>query len=114
MVERKKGREPLQLTTALQTIYTVPTGKAAKDITFDFHNTDAAAAVGVTLHLVPANGAANDTNKLFSESTGGMVLASNEWRSVPIDQALSAGDTIQAKASVTLKMAMHTTVTEVS
>lgn len=115
MVNRKKAHAPLQLTAALQTIYTVPTGTAAKDITFDFQNTDTAAAIGVTLHLVPNGMSASDSNKLFSETSPfGLVLAPQEWRSVPIDQALSAGDFIQAKASVASKVTIHTTATEVA
>lgn len=106
---------PVVLTTSLQTIYTVPSGKAAKDITFDFLNTDTANAIGITLHLVPNGGTASATNQLFSETApGGLVLASNEWRSVPIDQAIGAGAFIQAKASITAKVSMHCTVTEVS
>lgn len=115
-VNRKQSAQtPALLTNALVTLYTVPAGTAAKDITFDFQNTDTAAAIGVTLHLVPSGDSASDTNKLFSETApNGMVIAPGEWRSVPIDQAISAGATIQAKASVTGKLNIHITVSEVS
>ena len=114
--ERKQSSvTPIVLTTSLQTIYTVPSGKSAKDITFDFMNDDTANAIGITLHLVPAAGTASATNKLFNEtSPGGLIIASNEWRSVPIDQAIGAAAFIQAKASITAKVSCHTTVTEVS
>lgn len=114
--ERKQSSlTPIVLTASLQTVYTVPAGKSAKDITFDFLNTDTANAIGITLHLVPAAGTASDTNKLFSEiAPGGLIIASNEWRSVPIDQAINAAAFIQAKASIASKVSMHVTVTEVS
>ena len=114
--ERKQSSvTPIVLTNSLQTIYTVPAGKSAKDITFDFLNTDTANAIGITLHLVPAAGTASATNQLFSETApGGMILASNEWRSIPIDQAIGAAAFIQAKASITAKVSMHCTVTEIS
>jgi hypothetical protein len=112
---RKSASTPALLTNALVTLYTVPAGMVSKDITFDFQNTDASNAIGVTLHLVPSGGAVSDTNKLFSETApNGMIVSPQEWRSVPIDQALAAGDFIQAKASSTGKVNCHITVTEVS
>jgi hypothetical protein len=115
MAVNRKPAGPALLTNALVTLYTVPVGMAAKDITFDFLNTDTAAAIGVTLHLVPSGGTASDTNKLFSETApNGLIIAPQEWRSVPIDQAIGAGATIQAKASVTSKVNIHITVSEVS
>lgn len=114
-VRKQSGSTPAQLTNALVTLYTVPSGTLAKDITFDFLNTDTANAIGVTLHLIPVGGSASDTNKLFSEtSPGGLIMSPNEWRSVPIDQAIGAGAFIQAKASITAKVSCHITVTEVS
>jgi hypothetical protein len=115
-VNRKQAPlTPELLTNALATLYTVDPGKVAKDITFDFHNTDANAAVGVTLHLVPSGDIASTANKLFSEtSPNGMVISPQEWRSVPIDQAIGAGATIQAKASVSGAVNIHITVSEVS
>jgi len=115
-VNRKKSAStPALLTTSLATLYTVPGNTAAKDITFDFQNTDTSNAIGVTLHLVPSGGTASDTNKLFSEtSPNGLIISPQEWRSVPIDQALAAGDFIQAKASTTSKVNIHITVSEVS
>jgi hypothetical protein len=111
---KQSAQTPLLLTTALQTLYTVPAGTSGKDITFDFQNTDTANAIGVTLHLIPAGGNATDTNKLFSETTpNGMILSPCEWLSVPIDQALGASAFIQAKASITSKVNIHVTVTEV-
>lgn len=111
---KQSGSTPLVLTTALQTLYTVPAGTSAKDITFDFLNTDATNAIGITLHLIPSGGSATDTNKLFSEATpNGMILAPGEWLSVPIDQALGQAAFIQAKASITAKVSVHTTITEV-
>jgi hypothetical protein len=115
MAVNRKQAGPALLTNALVTLYTVPVGMAAKDITFDFLNTDAAAAVGVSLHLVPSGASASNTNKLFSEtSPNGMVISPQEWRSVPIDQAIGAGATIQAKASVSGAVTIHITVSEVS
>ena len=112
---RQSAQTPALLTTALQTLYTVPGNTVAKDITFDFLNTDASAAVGVTLHLVPTGGTATATNRLFSETApNGMVIAPQEWRSVPIDQAVGAGATIQAKASTAGVLNIHITVSEVS
>jgi hypothetical protein len=106
---------PALLTTAMQTLYAVPSGMGAKDITFDFQNTDPNSAVGVTLHLVPSGGSATATNKLFSETgPNGMVISPQEWRSVPIDQAIGAGATIQAKASIAGVVNIHITVSEVS
>lgn len=106
---------PAQLTNALATYYVSPNSTAAKDITFDFLNTDTANAIGITLHLVPVGGTASDTNKLFSEvSPGGLIIAPSEWRSIPIDQAIPAGSFIQVKASITAKVSLHITVTEVS
>lgn len=115
-VNRKKsGSTPAQLTDSLATYYTAPSGIYPKDITFDFYNSDTSNAIGITLHLVPAGDTASATNQLFSEtSPGGLILAPNEWRSVPIDQALDPSDFIQAKASITAKVAFHITVTEVS
>lgn len=115
-VNRKKSvLTPALVTNALVTLYTVPNGMTAKDITFDFQNTDTTNAIGVTLHLVPNGGAASDTNKLFSETApNGLVISPQEWRSIPIDQALGAGDFIQAKASTTNKVNIHITVSEVS
>jgi CO dehydrogenase/acetyl-CoA synthase gamma subunit (corrinoid Fe-S protein) len=111
---KQSASTPALLTNALVTLYTVPSNTTAKDITFDFQNTDTA-AIGVTVHLVPSGGSASDTNKLFSEtSPNGMIIAASEWRSVPIDQAISAGASIQSKASTTGKVACHITVTEVS
>lgn len=112
---KQSASTPAQLTNSLVTLYTVPQGTTAKDITFDFLNTDTANAIGVTAHLVPSGGTASATNQIFSETApNGMVLAPNEWRSVPIDQALGAAGFIQLKASITAKIACHITVTEVS
>lgn len=112
---RKKAAAPALLTNALVTFYTVPNNTLVKDITLDFLNTDTTNAIGVTLHLVPSGGTASDTNKLFSEtSPGGLILSPQEWRSIPLDQAISAGDFIQIKASTTGKVACHVTITEVS
>jgi len=115
-VTRKQSTAtPAQLTNSLATYYTVPGGTTAKDITFDFYNSDTANAIGITAHLVPAAGTASATNQIFSEtSPGGLILAPSEWRSIPIDQAIGAAAFIQIKASITAKVACHITVTEVN
>jgi len=111
----KSSATPAILTNAAVTYYTVPTSTKAKDITFDFYNADTTNAIGVTAYLVSTGGSASVTNTLFTEtSPGGMILAPNEWRSVPIDQALNSGDFIQLKASTTAKISCHITVTEVT
>ena len=114
-IRKQSGSTPAQLTASLATYYTVPASTSAKDITFDFLNTDTANAIGITLHLVPSGGTASATNQLFSETApGGLILAPSEWRSVPIDQSIGAGAFIQVKASIASKVALHITVTEVS
>lgn len=112
---KKSSSTPAVLTNSAATYYTVPTSTLAKDITIDLWNSDTTNAIGVTCYLVPTGGTASATNTLFSEtSPGGMILAPNEWRSVPLDQALNAGDFIQLKASTTAKISCHITVTEVT
>jgi hypothetical protein len=112
---KKSSSTPAILTSSAATYYTVPTSTIAKDITFDFYNADTANAIGVTAYLVPASGTASATNTIFAEtSPGGMILAPNEWRSIPLDQSLGAGDFIQLKASIGSKVSCHITVTEVT
>lgn len=112
---KKSGSTPAVLTNSAATYYTVPASTSAKDITFDFYNADTVNSIGITAYLVPSGGSASATNTIFSEtSPGGLILAPNEWRSVPLDQALSAGDFIQLKASITAKISCHITITEVT
>lgn len=111
---KKSSLTPAVLTNSAATYYTVPTNTKAKDITIDLYNDDTTNAIGVTGYLVPTGGSASVTNTIFSEtSPGGLILAPKEWRSVPLDQALDAGDFIQLKASTTAKISCHITVTEV-
>lgn len=112
---KQSASTPAVVTNSLVTYYTVPGGTTAKDITVDLLNTDTANAIGITLHLVPSGGTASATNQLFSEtSPGGLILAPNEWRSIPLDQAIGSAAFIQIKASITAKVSVHLTVTEVS
>ena len=112
---KQSASTPAVLTNSLATYYTVPGSTVGKDITLDFCNTDTSNAIGITMHLVPSGGSAAAGNQIFSEtSPGGMVLAANEWRSIPLDQAIGAGAFIQIKASITAKVTVHLTVTEVS
>ena len=109
----KAPLSPIVLTTSLQTIYTVPKGTKAKDISFDMLNTDTTNAIGITTHFIVAGGSATASNQITTElSPNGLILAPNEWRPVAMDQALDADGFIQMKASVTAKVTIHTTVNE--
>jgi hypothetical protein len=113
MSRRKAPLSPIVLTTSLQTVYTVPSGLNAKDISFDMLNDDTANAIGVTTHFVLSGGTAAAGNKVTTEaSPNGLILYPNEWRPVAMDQALDAGGFIQMKASITGKVNVHITVNE--
>jgi len=113
MSRLKAPLSPIVLTTALQTVYTVPKGMKAKDMSFDMFNADITNAIGVTTHFVPLAGTAAVGNQVTTElSPNGLVLSPNEWRPVAMDQALDAEGFIQMKASVTAKITVHTTVNE--
>lgn len=114
-IRKKSANTPAVLTNSAATYYTVPTSTTGKDVTIDLWNSDTTNAIGVTCYLVPNGGTASATNTLFSETApGGVILSAQEWRSIPLDQALSAGDFIQLKASTTAKISCHITVTEVA
>lgn len=111
-VNRKRLMTPGLLTDSTATKYTVGANKVCKDIELHFTNTDTANSIGVTVFLVESGGTAGASNTFLSEDW--FILAPNESRSWGTDQVLSAGDSIQAKADTTSKIAMFASGSEIT
>lgn len=80
-----------------------------------FTNTDATATIGVTVYLVESGGTAGAGNTFLSETgASAFLLGPGESRPWGTEQVMSSGDTIQAKASTTSKIAMFASGKEVS
>lgn len=96
---------PALLTNSTVTLVTVPTNVIYKDIEFHFTNTDTS-AIGVDVYIVPNGGTAGDSTT-FLKSTGANAFILGPGQTLPwsTEQVLIAGDTIQAKATTTGKIA---------
>lgn len=114
-VTSKRLMTPALLTNSTATKYTCPTNTIAKDIEFHFCNTDASNTIGVTVYLVESGGAAGDSNTFLKEAgASAFLLGPGETKPWGTEQVLTAGDTIQAKASTTNKISMFISGKEVS
>ncbi len=101
MVFAKKLAQGADLGVAVGAIYTTPanTRTLIKKLTFTNHG---AAAVTVTVHLVPSGGAANNQNMIWNAVTvPAPGVAANPTRECfeAENHVLEPGDTLQALAS---------------
>lgn len=111
----KRLAVPSLLTNSTATKYTTPLNNITKDIELHFTNTDATTSIGVTVYFVENGGTAGDSNTLLKESgASAFILGPGESRSWGTEQVLAQGDTIQVKASTTLKIACFISGKEVT
>lgn len=98
-----------QLSASTAAIYTVANGTKPKVITNDWwHNTDAATAYGIDVHIVAAGGSATTTNQI-AESSATTIDA---YGSVELDMKglrLDVGDAIHAR-STTANLVSYTLI----
>lgn len=106
----KRLVEGSQLTTSAATYYTAPASTKARIDAMTLANTGAA-AVTVTLHLVPNGGAADDSNVILKEKS----IAAGESLTVreALGHWLEPGGTIQALASAAASVALVASGVEV-
>lgn len=93
--------EPVVLTGAAATIYTVPAGQIARGIVVRFTNTTAG-IVNFTAYAVPSGGSAGTGNVI----TISKAVAPNDYYDLVIP-TLKAGDFIQALASAVTSITAH-------
>jgi hypothetical protein len=111
----KRLMVPSLLTDSTATKYTVDTNIITKDIELHFNNTDTTATIGVTVYLVESGGTAGASNTFLSQTgASAFLLGPGESRAWGTEQVLTAGDTIQAKAGTTSKIAMFASGKEIS
>lgn len=105
------GKDPVELTTSLQTIYTVPAGFETKYIVFQFLNRHSS-NVKVTVHL-DQDGTADNLN-LFIEHNTDSALVPGETREEGYARVMNPGDIVKAKANVTQKINLFFSAEEVA
>jgi hypothetical protein len=87
--------------------YTVPANTKTRILEIIVANNHTV-AVTVDINFVPAGGSPDYTNAVFiGDATNGLILAAKESRVLPFNTVLSAGATIQAKASITTVVGMR-------
>jgi hypothetical protein len=88
------------LTASTATYYTVPASTVTKVQEIILSNSHTL-PVTVDIYFVPAGGTAAYTNQVFiGDSAAGLILAAKESKTIGLNTILTAGATIQAKASV--------------
>lgn len=102
------------LTTSLATLYATPESNITKVFEIVLCNTDATQTVGVDIHFVDSGDGAGAKNKTFSEGVGGLNLAPLETKVIGLEQRMTAGDSIQAKASVTSLVSIRASGDEIA
>lgn len=111
----KKLMTPALLSNTVGTKYTAPTNNITKDIELHFTNTDASSTIGITVYFVENGGSPGDSNTfLKGTGSGAFLVGPGETRSWGTEQILSAGDSIQALATVASKVSMFASGKEVS
>lgn len=84
-----------QLTTSAATVYTVTAPKTKGVIKQILVSNTSASTATVTLHIVPALGAASAANKIIPE----VSLAANSVITFDVTQVMEVGETLRALAS---------------
>lgn len=100
------------LTTSVDTVYTVPTGKTTRIDAIALTNTDTATAVSASVYLVASGGTASETNQVMSAQQigpGQTVLVRGA-----IGQVLKQGGTIQVSATAANKINIYASGIEVA
>jgi hypothetical protein len=99
----KLGIPGVLLTTSFAVIYTIPASQIATQIEIDLCNIDASVNVSVEIQFVPSGGSPADTYKVVSDQSLTSMVP-GESRGYGWNRFLTAGYTIQAKASVASKV----------
>ncbi len=103
-------KDPVVLTTSLQTIHIINSGVQGTQQTFTAWNSDAGARE-VHFNFVPNGGSAALANQIAG-TTGKNIVPAGESRTYKWEHFLKAGDFIQAKCSVNSKMSLRSSFLE--
>jgi hypothetical protein len=93
-----------RLTGSTATYYTVAASESVVLKSIALCNTDTT-SIGVTIYLVKSGSSASDDNIIYKST--GLVLAAGETKTLSRNDVLEAGDTIQASAGTTEKVAIR-------
>lgn len=89
------------LTDSHVALYTCGVNVVTKVYEIVLCNTSSTVTVGVEINFVDAGGSVGDQNRVFSSGVGGLNLLPLETRTIAMEERLTAGDFISAKASTT-------------
>lgn len=105
------GKDALRLTGSLVTQHIINTNVQGTFVEITLHNTDSSERLG-QVNFVPTGGSASDDNEVIGHVLGNNGLKAGETRTYQFVPYLNAGDFIQAKADVTLKVTFKLSVLE--
>ena len=106
------GVNSIQLTTSLQSIYTVPVGFKTRYISLVLCNRHSS-AVQITAHHIPTGGSSNNNNMIIEHGTDPQLVA-GETREEGYSRVMNAGDSIEVLASTTAVVNLHFSTEEVA
>jgi len=104
----------VQLTNAVATYYTTPDNTRCELRKLSFTNTSAA-AVTVTVYIVPSGGTASDANTIKkTKALAPAGFGSDTWNCIEaLGHCLNAGETVQAVCSANTSVSVRCTGLEI-
>jgi hypothetical protein len=106
----KVGKDAVELTASLTTIYTVPANSQTTLIELLFLNKDNSDRI-VTVHFVPTGGSADNTNTVIKQQSTNAIQPGHT-EIYRFNQFLNAGDTIQWKADAASQVTARVSILE--